>query len=217
MKISSCLLFTAALLVFAFAPARASFTVQLDAGELTGANGTAMADGSLLLLLDLGPSGTLSDTLSAGDFVSGTNFVVAAGAFDTYGGTNETTNMLTVSGATSGDTLALRWFPDLSYANFELGTTPAGDDAFGSYTPSVAGSTEGYGDDAWTAVPDGDLISLDFFTSNSDGGGNEAPIQGYADSLITAPEPSTLALFGCGALGVFGLLRKTRGGARLRD
>jgi hypothetical protein len=55
-------------------------------------------------------------------------------------------------------------------------------------------------------VPSGGQIALQFYTTDSNGGGSQAPSEGLATSqvqaLVVAPEPSTYALFGLGAIAL---------------
>jgi hypothetical protein len=193
------------LLTCLVAPARAVTTVALDAGKLTSPplapmqidNTLPSSNGSLLLLLDLGPSNTIDNSLTPGNFVAGTNFVLAAGGFNTNGGTDETLTSFSVTTGTVGDDLALRWFPQLTYAQYQGGALTASGDYFGTYAPTPLGSTPD-GGDAWTLPTSGATIDLNFFTSDSDGGGSQSPSAGFTNYEI--PEPSTFALFGIGSL-----------------
>ena len=188
----------------------AAVTVDLDAGQLTGPPTAPMvADnsigsnlGSLLLLIDL-PTSSVSDTLTAGNYVSGGDSILAAGGFNDNGGTNETLTSFIIpnsvlSNVNTGDDIALRWFPQISLSSYESGEVPATGDDFGTYNPSGRNPDGG---DLWTIPSSGDLISLNFFTMNSGGGGTQPNIEGLADSLVLAvPEPSSWALVASGAL-----------------
>lgn len=199
-----------ALLAWLVTPVHANETINLDAGELAGPLGSSMpvdntspsSNGALLLLIDLGSSNTLDNTVTPGNFVSGTNFVLAAGGFNTNGGTNETLTSFNVTTGTTGDELALRWFPQITYAQYQGGTLTLSGQYFGSYAPSPQGSTPD-GGSVWTLPASGQTISLNFFTSNSDFGGSQAPSAGYASSQITSvPEPSALAMIGLSLAGL---------------
>jgi len=190
-----------ALLALFTVPARANVTAFLDAGQLTAPVSSPMTNGSLLLLIDLGASNTIDNTLTPGNFVSGTNFILAAGGFNTNGGTNETNNILTITSGSVGDDIVLRWFPQITFAQYTSGSLTLAGDYFGTYAPTPLGSTPADGGSPWT-LPSSGTINLDFFTSNSDGGGNESPGAGFTNFQVI-PEPSTFALFGIGSLALF--------------
>ena len=118
------------LLIFAQGGVYGDTTVNLDAGQLTSPvtapmqidDNSGSVNGSLLLILDLGAGNSVSDTLSPGDFVSGSNTILAAGGFNDNGGTNETLTAFDVNApATVGDEIALRWFPQITLAQYNLG------------------------------------------------------------------------------------------------
>jgi len=194
------------------ARAHASFSVNLDTGQLTGPAGAAMqadntsgsANGSLLLLIDLGSStGAIDNNVTAGNFASGTNFtLLAAAGFNSNGGTNEALASFNItSGAgtiTAGDQLALRWFPQITLSQFNSGTLTLAGQYYGTYAPPV-GTTPDDGN-LWV-VPSSGTIDLNFFTTNSDGGGSQLPSAGLASSQVLAvPEPSTYVLLGIGSV-----------------
>jgi hypothetical protein len=206
--------------VVAMSSSYAAFSVNLDAGQLTGPGGAAMqadaaaphSNGSLLLLIAAGGDNTFSNSLSPGQYVSGNDVVLAAGGFDTNGGTNETLTSFTNLSGTSGDLIALRWFPDITYAQFLASATPSAGNSFGTYNPLTAGNGTNNpdGGDPW-AVPSSNSgqLALNFFTTNSDGGGTQAPSEGFANFTVV-PEPSTIALLTVGtALGI-GTLRRRK-------
>jgi hypothetical protein len=199
--------------------AYADFSIQLDAGRLRQSAATAMAAGSLLILVEAGGDGTFSNNLAAGQYVSGndillsaTAFPNSAAAFNTSGGTDETVNLFTnLSTANPGDLVALRWFPGITYAQWQGGATPTAGQVFGTYNPLAAGNGTNNpdGGDLW-AVPSQGTINLNFFTTDSGGGGTQAPATGFASFTVTAiPEPSItlLSLLGAGIGGA--LLRRS--------
>jgi hypothetical protein len=208
--------------LFCLAPVlvQAQFTVNLDAGELTGpasASVQMQADdtfpsvsGSLLLLVDLGSDNAVSNSLTPGSFVSGNDLVLAAGGFNNNGGTNETLTAFNVTGTSpTGDEIALRWFPQITYADYTLGAKPTAGEYFGTYNPS-GGNPDG--GDTWTVPSAGSLIGLDFYTTNTDGGGTQDPSEGVASYQVegtsAVPEPSTYALMGLGLLLMFFVARR---------
>lgn len=190
-------------------------TVNLDAGQLTSPVAAPMqiddnsgsVNGSLLLILDLGAGNSVSDTLSPGDFVSGSNTILAAGGFNDNGGTNETLTAFDVNApATVGDEIALRWFPQITLAQYNLRAVPSGGYYFGTYSPA-GGNPDG--GDTWTVPSSGSLIDLNFFTTDSDFGGTQSPSLGFAGSQVQAvPEPSTYALTCLGLLALFFIMKR---------
>jgi len=198
-------------------PARASITVNFDAGELTGPINAPMqvddnapsSGGSLLLLLNLGASNTIDNTITPGSFVSGTNIILAAGGFNNNGGTNETLTTFNFTSSSAGSDLALRWFPQLTLAQYQTGSLTLAGDYFGTYTPNPTGSAPDGGNN-WIIPADGSTINLDLFTTNSDGGGTQSAAAGSAPFLVeiqNAPEPSVSGLFALGLLVLFWLAR----------
>ena len=216
-------LFLLVLLLLLAAPARAQFTVNLDAGQLTGTNGITSGTnamqidtlnngaGSLLLLVDIGTTDTIDTALIAGHFVAGADTILAAGSFNNGGlGVNETSNAFNnITSGTVGDNIALLWFPQITYNQYEGGTLTVAGDYFGAYTPSPAGSTPDDGQ-TWTVPGAGATIGLNFFTVD-DEEGSQPNSAGYANYQVeSAPEPSTFALFGVGSLIVFWSVRRRK-------
>jgi hypothetical protein len=198
------------------ASAHADFTVQLDAGRLRLNAATTMPTGSLLLLIEAGGDNSFSNSLAPGQYVSGndillsaTAFPGSAGSFNNSGGPDETLNAITNLPTTNtGDLVALRWFPQITYAQWQAGATPTAGQNFGTYNPltngngSIApsstqcpgGGTANSPDcgNVWAVPSGGATINLNFFTTDSGGGGTQTPAEGYASFSVTAvPEPST--------------------------
>jgi hypothetical protein len=171
--------------------AGASSTIVLDAGQLTSPasapmqidNTSPSSNGSLLLLIDLGPGNTLNNTLTPGNYVSGANTIIAAGGFNTEAGTNETLTVFQSVGTPNvGDQIVLRWFPQITFAQFQSGTVPAVGQYFGTYNP---GGGNPDGGNPWIVPASGSVIDLHFFTTNSDGGGSQPPSLGFAGLPVT--------------------------------
>ena len=142
------------------------------------------SNGSLLLLIDLGPGNILNNALTPGTYVSGANTVIAAGGFNNIGGTNETNTLFSIQSApNTGDLIVLRWFPQITYAQYLSGTVPSAGNYFGTYNPSGGSPDGGF---LWIVPADGSSgVDLYFFTTNSDLGGSQPPRSGFAGSLVT--------------------------------
>jgi len=204
-------------------PAFADFTILLDAGKLRIDAGNAMPSGSVLVLVAAGGDGSFSNSLAPGQYVAGndillsqTTFTNSSGAFNTSGGADETLNTIVINTAAFpslavGDLLALRWFPQISQSQFNSGTLPVSGNNFGIYNPFfwANGTNNPDGGQVWAVPSGGSTINLNFFTTDSGGGGTQAPARGYAQ-FIVVPEPGTLALLTVGSLGVLLALRRRR-------
>jgi hypothetical protein len=203
--------------------AYADFGVQLDAGRLRQSAATAMPANSLLILVAAGGDNSFSNSLAPGQYVSGNDVLLSAVAFptsgqgfNTSGGTDETVNLFTNLPVTlQGDLIALRWFPQITYAQWQAGATPTAGQVFGTYNPLAAGngSNNPDGAAAW-AEPASGNINLNFFTTDSGGGGSQLPSRGYA-SFTVIPEPSTFALNLLGGVGMGAWLIFRRSKARI--
>ena len=196
-----------ALLFFAIVtPALADFTVILDAGRLRLSAATAMGLDSVLVLVAAGGDGSFSNSLASGQYASGNDIVLSvisvpgsAAAFNNSGGPDETLNALTIGTANFptlavGDLLALRWFPQISLTQFNAGTTPVAGNNFGTYNPLFwgNGSNSPDGGNDWAVPGGGATINLNFFTTNSGGGGTQNPTEGYAQFIVGGVPTVTL-------------------------
>jgi len=196
------------ILVFATLGAHATVTVRLDAGQLRGyaASGTpaGMPVGGLLLLIANGGENSFQPA-GLDQFVTGDNTIVDAfGMTDAAGLANEVEASISgislSSSVASGDLLALRWFPGITYSQYEtaLGTSQtAANDLLGAgqyYGTYSAGLAHPDGGNNWEVPADGSTVDLNFYTTDSTGGGTQAPSEGFASAEIAAiPEPSDLA------------------------
>jgi len=202
--------------------AKASVSLGIDAGILADSSGNAITNGSngsgSLVLLIASQGDSLFQAATVGSYTSGDDIVVGAFQMNYFGGTGEinttaTFSYTTVGSASSstfdaGDLLAIRWFPNITFSQFQGGTKPAAGDFYGTY--SSVGTPDG--GIAWTAPADGASLAvtqgLNFYTTNSGGGGSQTPSKGYASTQVAAvPEPSTFALLGLG-VGVAGWMAR---------
>ena len=200
----------------------AGLGLRIDFGEIRGyaASGTpaGMPVGGLMLIIANDGESTFQPA-AANEYVTGDNFIVGAFAMADNAGSgfpNEVTGNLgpySYSGSggslAQGDELALRWFPDLTLTEYNNGQLPAAGDHYGTY--SAGSTTPADGGNAWVVPSDtGTTLDLDFYTSDSGGGGNEAPSAGFASSTIAAvPEPTSFAfMLGSIAVGAVFLRRR---------
>ncbi len=187
----------------------------LDAGRLRLNAANAMPTGSLLIFIAAGGDSTFSNSLAPGQYVSANDILLSAtgipqsaGAFNNSGGTDETINqVLSLPITQTGDLIALRWFPQITYAQWLAGATPTAGENFGTYNPLATGNVTNNpdGGNLWAEPSAGSNITLDFFTSDSDLGGTQAASKGYSPftvGLTAVPEPST---WGAAALVVSSL------------
>ncbi len=181
------------------APVLADFTVIVDAGRLRLNAATPMAQGSVLVLVAAGGDGTFSNSLAPGQYAAGNDVVLSvasvpgsAAGFNNSGGPDESLNTMTIAsgsfpGLAVGDLLALRWFPEITLAQFQAGVTPAAGNHFGTYNPLFwgNGSNNPDGGEPWAVPGGGATINLNFFTTDSAGGGSQNPAEGYAQFTVT--------------------------------
>lgn len=209
------------LLSLVAATAYAGFTANTDAGYLYGPGGTALPhvgsnttdpNGGLILLIAAGGDQSFSNSLQPGQYVSGNDIVVGAASLNSIGGSAGTgvdsQNAFNVTlSLQTGDYLAIRWFPDLTYSQYlaspTIAPTTVGE-TFGTYYPSInpanGSNLAPDGGDAWTVPSNGSQISLAFYTQLN--GGTQPETYGQANFPITAvPEPSSIALLGAAAVG----------------
>jgi hypothetical protein len=173
-------------------------------------NSANNVNGSVLLLLDLGAGNTASNVLTAGQYVSGNNTVLAAAGFEDYGGTNTafTSLVFNMGSANAGDELALRWFPQITLAQYEANTPTVAGEVFGTFNPGGAATDGG---SAWVLQSNGSTFNLTFNTQSA--GGNELNTAGFAGTAVlpaigVVPEPSTYVLLGVGVVVLLAIRRR---------
>ncbi len=206
-----------------------AFQIQLDAGQLRSNSSTGLPTGSLLILISAGANGVFDtpNNLAAGGYVAGDDVLLSirtdpnsGQAFNTAIGTNETGNLFSVTTAAppdpstppAGQLIGLMWFPGITYSQWLAGTTPTAGQTFGFYNPLFWGNATNNpdGGNNW-AVPASGLINLNFFTTDSDGGGTQAPARGFGNNFVVVaiPEPTSLALVTIG-LAVVAFRRRSK-------
>jgi hypothetical protein len=209
--------------LFAAGTTYGAFSIQMDAGQLRTNSSTGLPVGSVLIFITAGADGIFQTPtgLKQGSYVAGDDVLLSvvsdpnsAQAFNISGGTNETINLFSISNVTppTGQLLGLMWFPSITYTQWQAGATPVAGQTFGFYNPLFwgNGTNNPDGGNNW-AVPATGLITLNFFTTDSGGGGTQAPSEGYGNNFVVAiPEPSSIALVAIGALALIGLRRRTK-------
>ncbi len=206
-------LFTLACLVGSTSAAFAQGSaVNIDAGLLENAVGTAVVPNGGLLQLIASPSGTFS-TPTSSSYVSGDNILLASQAMNSNSGTaGETLNAFTLSftgtpAVVSGEALLLRFYPSLAYASMPSAPTLATTYGQVRSTTIEFGASGGDASETAWVVPASGSADLDYITVND--GGTYANATAYATGIVGAanvPEPSTIFLSSVVALwGVFKL------------
>ena len=207
----------AVLLIAGTSAARATVTIELDAGVLRNATGTAtVPQGGLLQLIGsrAGANGTFAAP-TATSFTGGDNLIVASFGFNQGGagfvaGETDSTVVFSLESTAStpsptlfdaGDAVLLRWWPSLTTAS----TTPGLGTTYGQYR-SATGADGGL---VWVSPADGLSFSvpngLNFLTAAA--GGPELDITGFATNVVTAvPEPSSDAMLAFATTVFVGIL-----------
>lgn len=212
------------------ATTEASITINLYAGELRNASGSAsIAQGTLLQLINLGSDGifneiNVGDTSSTGlarwtsgdDSVLDAVYLVGNGpgdfastaAFDLSVGSDPTTGIMErsmkidFSSLPAGTKLGIRWFPGLAAADFQTITLAQGQ-SFGQFTRQTAPMHSG---SPWVTGADGSTLGFDALATANIGGG-DANSAGFA-SFTVVPEPASIALSMIGAAGLAFMRRR---------
>ena len=210
-------------LIAAAGMAQATVTLDLDAGVLSTHNTSTtntpnsqpLTSGLLQLIAYDSATGNFTPP-TATSFVGGDTAneqVIATFSFQQGGSgyvTGETANnsiMFSYAGSfQAGDELLLRWYPTLTTA----ATAPGAGTTYGQYR-SNSGENGGI---AWFGPADGTYTvpnGLNFLTTSA--GGSNSDTVGEAQYTVSGvPEPSSMILFGCAALGILGVpyLRRQR-------
>ena len=220
MKLNSKFTVFAAVIVMA-CTAKASVTIAVNADLLqTATAGTAAPTSGLVMLV--ADTSTTSGSFNSSSIQAGTSLAVGAnimtndvilkewsigGSSGTAGAFYDTTNALSTSGLSTGNPLALLWFPTLTTSS----STATASAPYGIYTgPGNNGS--GDTSAAWSVPAAGSTVTLDMYTANAAFGPYNGPLAasaGVASLTVSgAPEPSRaiLAALGMGAR----LLRRRR-------
>ena len=195
-----------------------SSVVQIDAGLLENALGTAAVPVGGLLQLIASPSGTFSAPTSA-SYVTGDNILLQSQAMDySSGTTGETLNSFTLSlsgssySLSSGEQLLLRFYPNLTLSS--MPAAPTLGTSYGQVRSSTIEFGAAGGDPTETpwVVPASGQAHLDYLTV-SDNGGTYANNTAFATNIVgpgAVPEPSSLALIGGAALSFAGWAKMRR-------
>lgn len=192
--------------LLAIAARAQTVTISFGAGTLYDGSGTMVPAGALVLLVadthqnDFAAF-TAGSSLSVGSYLNGDDQILgrafadseatAAASFTSIPLANNPSPGPFTS-LTTGDRLALVWFPQLNVSSLVLGNG----DAYGLIS-SRSTSDDG---DPWTVPGAGGTIMINFLTLFA--GGEHPETDGYAP-LTAIPEPATFAL-GLGFIVLFG-------------
>ena len=211
--------------------ALASITINIYAGSLRNASGSAnVAQGTLIQLINLGNDGfnpiNINDGSSSGlaQWVSGNDAVIAAAfvnpaagdfttgaAFDLTAGADPTTGILNrafrfeIADVPAGTNIGIRWFPGILAANFATTTLVPGQ-AYGQFTRAASALHNG---SVWISPSDGGTLTFDALSTqnNPEGAGSDPNSAGFA-SFTVVPEPAAIGLSLLGAVGLATLRRR---------
>jgi len=204
------LLRSAALACLGFLPSTiyADITLNVDAGILRNANGSATAPNGTLMILAVDTQNNGFQGPTQSQFVVNPDDVeLYRWSLDSTGFqpgytqpvplTLTTAQIAAIPNLTSGDPLRLYWYPTLTTA----ASAPGAETPYGTYSnpSSVNGSI------AWAFPSDPGTYTLNLLTTEASGSSPIPNSAGYADQLVV-PEPATYALFagiGCLAFGAY--------------
>jgi hypothetical protein len=205
--------------LMAYQAANAAVVINVTAGDLTttaGSPGNLVPDNALAILVADTTGVAAPTNLAASSSLSvGSNLTLQVSG-DTYqilyawnsglgsgqqGLLSDTTG--NIPGTTAGNPLYLLFFPNLTLAS----TTAGAGTSYGEYGGAVepAGELLGNGSAAWVMPSPGANVSL-VATTPSEGG--VTPYAELQATLVTVPEPSSIALVLIGLLGAAGMVRR---------
>jgi hypothetical protein len=167
--------------------ARASITINIFAGAVRTADGSApMPPGGQVFLVASTTDGVF-DGPTAGAFVTGDDVILQRWDFDSGLGDGLFLGALQFEPAgvphlTAGDPLRLYWFPTLT-----AGSTSPGDGTPYGFCRGAAGID---GSDAWVVPAEGSTVDLTFATESA--GGSHPDSAGAASSVVVGNLPPAL-------------------------
>jgi hypothetical protein len=188
-----------------------SIAINIGGGEFRNSSSQALAPGSLLQLVNLGPDGTFNpiDVTDGGSqWVSGDDTLLSAvfttgggaqgdfpstDAFDLFKGSDTAGTLDRVFEFGSnilplGAKLGLRWFPNLAASSFSSIILQPGQ-AYGQFTRQA---NPLHGGTVWVVPSDGANLTFDSLLTQSFGGLD--PNSAGSASLVVIPEPLPGAL-----------------------
>jgi len=197
--------------------AHSSITFDIQAEDLRTSGGAIPTDGLVILVADTGNNGfgavEANRTFSSGSFLNAANddqilwknSIVNTAGLNTGAFADFTSALNLDANWTTGDPLALLWFPTLTNAT----ASSTANDSYGLFSgPALNGSN------SWVTPSNGASgYKLYFFTSSATGGtlsatGSHANSLGNASLTVTGvPEPSR-SLLGLIGFGVLALRRR---------
>ena len=213
------ILLCASMLLLAASPSKATISFLIDGDLLRDSSGTAIGQTSLFLLVSsttdsIFSSITPDSSTAIGSLLNGDDKILFRGNLANYGVNgvlSESTGSLTLNtgaltGWTSGDPLALLWFPTL--------TTGSGTIASGTTYGLYSNASVVDGSDAWITPSDPTTNhKLLFYTqagselSPGAGASNSASVGNASLTVGAVPEPSR-SLLGLIGFGVLALRRR---------
>lgn len=206
------------------------------AGTLQNQSGAAIANGSLIQLVNLGLDGVFNpivgtalgdgDVSQLGQWVSGDDSLVnvafgngdagtfpTAAAFDLRDGSDTGANGVLIRdfiglSVTSGDKFGIRWWPSITATNFSS-TTLVDGLRYGQFTRQSGAQ---YGGILWVMPADGANELIDSFATVSGPGGVDPDSAGLANGTTAGfvPEPASALLSILGISSICAMRRRSR-------
>lgn len=189
------------LLFLSICGARATVTINLGAGNLYNANGSALMQPGMLVQLIASTTDTTFNNPTAGSYTGGSADDVVLFSFTVNQGAGLVGQALIIDFAnfanlTVGDSLLIRWYPTIagpSPASSTLPPGPAAGSAYGQFRTDIVEVNNG-SNFAWLMPADGSTIDLNFLTQMINPTSTHTEAEGFATMLVAVPEPSTYAL-----------------------